>query len=308
MSLNLHKNALNLMKEQLEKSVGTVRVENGNWVDGASAFFASYFANEKIPKTGKVYEKLLEFVDDMPFVEFVIQTLRRDILDSQDYVVDAKAALNEIPGFNDTDALAESLVSRFNSLLWNYTFSLDLPDAFFPPEVIAEGLPAEGHDFRVIGSDLFLDQTFPLTHENERVANRAKPRGGLLALTPPVAVWTKDRAHFQGEIDGFVGVYGGTPTVRAIENRLESFVALGIANRIFRYHYKYDNKPIKKQWIVHRRVEDRWEFDSRFDVEISVLDVLGHIDVFKFEDSYPIDSRPVWIRNPVYPLDPRLGL
>lgn len=297
MGLGFHENLLNAMKAVLEKGIGKVRIEHGNWADAFSAFMVSYFAGEKLTNNSKKMEWLFDYVGDLPFVDFVGETLRRDVMDALPYEKDKSTTIEEVGLFGDSAAIAQSLVDRFNTLPWSYNFTIKLPEIMFMQGLVPGSMSDKGASVRLVESDLFLEQNFPLTHPNELVASKAKSKLNLLNILADRTEWSNGSVFFQMEVEGFVGVYGATPTVGSVENLLESFVGLGLANRIFSYNYKYDNASFNSQWIVHKKSEQGWVFDSRFDANESTREVLRQIKCFNFNNDYPVDQRSEWIKR-----------
>lgn len=123
MPLGLHQKARAAATAVLSEGLRHVAVTNGKLLEGFSAFLASYEANQALPQTGKLHEQLVNFVDELPLVEFVTEELRRELNESLVLKYDADAprkALTELVGYEDNAATALRLIEKFESLPWKY--------------------------------------------------------------------------------------------------------------------------------------------------------------------------------------------
>lgn len=295
MAINLHDQAKAAIKSSLAENLKHIHVKHGMLLQHISVFFAAYKANECLP-TGKMYDTLVDYVDDFPLIEFVTEILRRELNENLPYKPDETEprSLIEIEGYADPHEAAERIVSKLISLPWDYTISLILPDKIMPASILTEG-PVEFGSGRIRNFDLLMDQQFPLTHPNSKIENIREP-GIASLLTNNNRSWERS-LYIQQEEKGFIGLYGGGSVMDRIARRLESYLGLGLSMKLFTYQYKYENGNPSCEWIVHQRIDSDWRLSTRFKVEEDILDVIKHLTSFRFETSYPEQDRPRWLQG-----------
>lgn len=300
MPLGLHQNAKAAAVTALAEGLPHVGVTEGRLLDGFSAFLASYEADQALPQTGKLHEKLVDLVDELPLVEFVTGELMRELSESSIITYDPEAprrALTELAGFEDSATTALRLIETFDSLPWQYSFTAQLAGDVFPDEMFVDGSLAVGTASNLAKPDLLFSEQFPLTHDNPNVKNRGM--GGLLGLLIGAAEWKPESVCYQQERSGFVGIYGRGSLIDSVERRLESFLGLGLATRLLSYEYRYQNQKNTNRWIIHIRRDQNWELYTRLDMDEDISDVLRHIKSFTFANEYPENRRIPWLRGAV---------
>jgi hypothetical protein len=285
MPLNLHPNARAAVVSALAEGMPHVTVKNGCLLNGFTAFLASYGANAALPATGRLHDSLVEFIDDLPLVEFVTEQLRRELSENPELSYsndETNVSLVTLPGYQDVNAAASRLIETFESLPWNLTFSIQLPRELFQSGMLQEGPMPLGPHGRVSLPDLLFSSQYPLSHANQSRNSRARGPGAL-GLLSSAASWDEDRPCYQHDDQGFVGMYGGGNVVDRVDRGLESFLGLGLATRLFTYSYRYENEKAKGDWIVHVGDDQQKEFLTKFSADEDTLEVLRHIVPFRFE-------------------------
>lgn len=293
----LHPQARAAVKAKLVQGLSLVRVKNGKYLDGFSAFLSAYQADAVLPQAGNLHNQLVTYVGERPFANFVTDILRQRLRDECDFEGDAEPRdLFETGVFGTADELAEWLITQFETLPWTYSIAIDLPTDAVSIDVMHESSHPIGNECRIAKTDLFLASEFPLTHPNER-RNAALKAGGLLALLVDQPKWKDDRFYFLQEREGFVGIYGTGSVIEDCQFTLQAFLGLGLALRLLRYDRQFDNEHGKFEWKVHQNIDGEWEYLARFDLEADTSDVLKDIGTFAFSDSYPEENRIPWLNQ-----------
>lgn len=293
----LHPKAAQAIEVALSAGLKHIQIKNGYFLDGFTTFVAAYEADQALPTNGKLRDKLIDYLDEYPFVEFITETLRRDLSDKFEYEPDpSQKKLLEIEEYSNAENTSKFLVELFSSLPWEYTYSLPLPKSLIYNDILNEN-PISFPDSRIALSDLLTEEIFPLNHENKKVRDRLVGGGALSELFIGPLKWDAETPYYQAKVDGFVRIYGGGNTTDRVERGLESFLGLGLSNKLFSYFYRYENSTVTPKWTVHKWSNDAWEPCSRFDLNREVAEVLRHMTAFRFEDSYPEESRAPWIRK-----------
>jgi hypothetical protein len=100
---------------------------------------------------------------------------------------------------------------------------------------------------------------------------RKRIAGGASLLRIPIdPKWDKDAIHLQVETEGFIGMYGSSMPASSAKDLLRSFCGLGIALRLFQIEPTYAGlglKASRSHFIVHRKTDNGWEVEGKFDVE-----------------------------------------
>lgn len=298
MTIQLHAKAKSAMVEALRSGLPHIKVKNGKWLETFTAFLAAWKANEALPSNGKLHEQLVDYVDELPFVDFVIETLRRDLDDRFEHDRDnAELALVDMDGYKDHLAVAAGLVEAFETLPWRYSMAMRLPERLFPEDLFQEKSLSLGDRSFLILPDMLFKQQFPLSNPNPRIERRAKGPGILAIFGNNAPDWEAGSAYFVNQDAGFVGVYGGGSMMDRAERKLESFLGLGLATRLFSYNRQYENPEVKLHWFVHKEVQEGWAFDSRIEISDDVAEVLRHTVSFRFADIYPVEQRIPWLQG-----------
>jgi hypothetical protein len=291
MPLQLHEQCKVRLVEVLTKALAEVQAENGMFIDRSTA--GVIVAGDAIlPRTGKLHEKLLSYIDDFPLTEFVIQTLGRELWELDRYDRERTSVmLPEIEGYTDTAQLAARLVGSFNSLPWTYELTFPLPEhiSTLVPSTVME-LPLASNVRLVRPSDEFT-KLFSLKTEHERRQERL--RGGtLIALMTGPPEWDNQSLYLQILAEGFVGQYGGTATATGAERLVRAFCGLGIAERLFDFKHRYSQSAVKSYYYAHRRAEDgTWIPESRIEVEDATARGLQGIELHTLDGRLDSDEK-----------------
>ena len=297
MALGLHPKARAAIIVALEKGLPHITVNNEMFVERFTAFLASYEADQVLPTTGKLHERIIDYIDDSPLVEFVTDFLGRELSDRGIYEAEpAKRKLVEIEEYSDVKLTANRIIDAFESLPWRYTLTAPLPFTLLPEAVFENASLALGQTGKIVKPDLLMNDEFPITHVNPNVQKRGST-GGILGMLNPPTEWKSDSCYIQEESEGFVGIYGDTNSMERVDRKLESFLGLGLSTKLFSFVYKYENPEIKFKWTLHQRNNDQWELASKIPANKDTLEVMRHMKSFAFEENYPEKDRLPWLRK-----------
>ena len=288
------------MVERLANGLVHVGVTHGKYLEHITVFLSVFEADQALPSNGKLRDRLVDYIDDYPLIEFVLESLRRELADTKEYVSESsKAKLTEIDGYQDPQAIANHLISEFETLPWKYTLSLPVKREIFPPFPEGKSQVALGTRAQLIEPDLLLDETYPLNHPDKNVEERVFGGKGLLNIWQAGdQSWEKDSIYLQFEIDGYIGIYGGGSPVANVERSLESFFGLGLATRLFSYKYSFQNPDKIPEWLVHREAEGGWRIESKFKIKEDDSSVIRHISLWDgFNNDYPEEHKIPWLTS-----------
>lgn len=269
------------------------------FVDSFLTFLVLHKAEEVLPKTGRLRLLLEEWISDTPILSFVSDRVREELRDRREYVTgDDLKRLADIDGFGDTDAFAESLVSEFESLPWSYTLTTRFPDAL-PPLPQDQTTIELGLRSRLSISDLLFKQTYSVAHPDEQVRNRLAGASGALALlVDNDFAWEDAAPYFQFEPTGFIGPYGtGTQSDEA-NRALRRFVGLALGLKLFTHKPHYRPFTPARFWLLHRKVDEQWVAQDRFDIDNEDAGVLNGLQLWNgFSNSYPEEHKIPWLQG-----------
>jgi hypothetical protein len=217
-----------------------------------------------------------------------------------EYTSDSKLVpLTELGGYSDVDALAERLLSQFESLPWLFSLTLNIPQSMLPP------LPSDGTRMKVmersdlVTTNLLLDDEFPLETDNKALRDRITGTGlASLILGDEPLKWEADASYFQTQVEGFVGPYGGSTPMDVATERFKAFFGLGLALGLFSHEYKYIVVPHRVSWTIHRKIADQWQLRDRLNLDDEDSRLLGSISLWnKFGKDYPEEHKVTWLKG-----------
>jgi len=273
MPLNLHAGAISQVRQKLIAYLPEVIVENQMFIQRRSAL-SIITADFSLPRTEKLHDSLVEYIDEFPFLEFILNTLGKELWELDRWELDANPKINELAEFADLEAVGTRLVNDFNSLPWTYLITVPLPEVLTsilrPNSEFIEITPT----IRIARVTEAFKKEFPLATANKVRDRRIKGSPfGLFAMmmeeTP--AEWNAATLHLQIKLDGFVDMYGTTGTALQAERNVRSILGMGIANRLLDCDLRYTPNPVKAHAYVHQQQADgSWAAQTRYDLSDSV--------------------------------------
>jgi hypothetical protein len=128
MSLDLHAQCIERLTEVIATGLDGVTVENQMFLSFRAALSLSK-ADDVLPQSGKLRATLQEYLSETPVFDFAVETLARELSETQKYDPDKPAMkLMEMTGYEDLRIVATRLVEEFRSLPWQYALSLSPPN------------------------------------------------------------------------------------------------------------------------------------------------------------------------------------
>lgn len=259
MALGLDQRCIKRLREALSDDLRKIKIDNDTFVNYLSTA-SLYRTSDILPASGNISKKINEYIGEIPLPEFVIHSITRDLQDRYKFDGNKKeVSLSSYSGYEDLRACADRMVADFESLPWNYTFSIELDNLFsrhIKKEQIEFSLTP---NIRIITPGQSYDTDFPLKSDIE--LRNTDLFGGFGFLTiHRERNWNKEAAYIQIESQGFIGVYGVTPPIEDVIACLKSFLGLSMAVRLIKINKiprfigltMYSNVP-NIYLIIHRK-------------------------------------------------------
>jgi len=297
MSLNLDARMLKAIEDRAAENFPNITVENGTYPNFFETFIALHSSNEALPKRGDLAEIIESYTGELPSYQFISDDISRRLNEIRKFDANNNPVkITDIEFFSDHRSYLKDAISRFDSLPWEYIFSISLPkDSIRESMFNSDGIEF-GQKCSIKKSDLLTEQTLPFETVPAHLEHRARGRQGIGALLLGPKGWSEENPYFRTEIFGYVPYTGLNNTVERVERNLESIMGLGLAMQIFSFNQTENKAPTRLDWIVHRKIGDAWIFDSRFNVEESLSGAIMNIASFKFPNTYPEEDRDKWIK------------
>lgn len=212
---------------------------------------------------------LLAYVDDYPLVEFVFDTVAKELQSAQLETEPAQKKLVEIPGYENADEVAARLVGQFEALPNQYRITCPLPNVLWPC------LPADKNQWtfettssRVVRTSKELSDSLPLAVSDEGKKVQSFGVGLLSALLTGPLTWEENAVHFQIDVEGFIGPYGGSVPDLEARRFIRSVCGLGLALQLFQISSNYPLYPPKHGYFVHRKdSEGNWQVERKLELD-----------------------------------------
>lgn len=274
MPLNLHAECKARLIALLEQVLPEIKVSHGQFLDRASAVGLEG-ADKILPNPGEARSRLIEYIGEQPFYDFVYESIARELLDKCQYNSDeGLIEICSIDLFFNSREVASRLVNQFDSLPWTYTISVGIPES-----AIKQGINFSISDsIKITKGGEALLESFPLETGNEKVDSRIH-RIGLLSIVGG-KTWP-DGSVLQVTVPGFVGNYGGTTTSLGAEQLIKSLFGICIALRMFKRSNAYFFAPPMRHAFVHRAVDGRWVLENRIELDRELSEAIARL---QFDD------------------------
>jgi hypothetical protein len=300
MPTKLHEDAKRRIVEALTDAVPKILVENKMFLDRKSLVWL-FIADLALPKHGKIRDQLNATMGDSPLVEFIDGSLSRELFERDEYDSNFPSLrLDQIPGYENPQKVAEQWVADFETLPWSYLLSLQLPVAVSNMlREVVNRVPFGDRVFLVHPFPQFIEQ-HPLLSGNDKKNKSIHSSGGFLGLLgdPPQPKWDEERVYLQFKVDGFIGRYGGTEATFSGESSLKAFCGLCIALRIFKIQQTYQHSPPKQYVYVHKYSGAGWEIDNRLELDQGIEPAFRDLVVHDLDGALDTDDKKkYWVRS-----------
>jgi hypothetical protein len=298
MSLGLHPDCLDRLRESLAENLGKIKVDN-RWFIQRASLLHLFFADGVLPKQGRQRDLLEQYIGEAPIIDFVHATLATGLHESQEYdSSDVPVGLSELNGYSDLKLVASRLVADFESLPWEYTVSVPMPQPF--GEMFRAHLRQHvvSDSMRLVAPDETLERAFPLRSGIER-RDRDITGGGALAslLMGGEAKW-EQAAYLQLHATGFIGRYAiGAPYAETVAT-LKAFCGLGIALRLFTVDRKFRHFPSKVKVFIHRKTSGGWSIEQRQELDATLSEIFQDLVLHDLDGTLTTEPHKVaWLRR-----------
>ncbi len=260
MGLNLHNNLKARLKEELAKQLPTIEVNNRSFLDRKTTA-GFLLANEPLPKHGPITDRLESYIGEWPFYDFLYGQISKELNEEQQYdSSNPTCKLTDIEAYSNTAEASEKLVEQFNTLPWQYKFSIKFKPLFLP---IFEGNSNKyelSDTVSLIKPDDSLISEFPL---QSGVEGRDKGlfSSGLLSMFS-AEEWDRESVYLQIATEGFTGKYITTQTSESVVSIFKAFCGLAIALRLIKVEHTYHPASPKMHFYIHKNVNGDWIIDD----------------------------------------------
>ncbi|PSU90436.1 hypothetical protein C0W35_16260 [Photobacterium kishitanii] len=266
MSLELHPRCKERLVESIAGQLLNINVKNKMFIERSSCI--GLFDIENI--LPRDMGNLSSYIGEHPLVDFIYETLSRELGEKFGYDSDIPLCkLTEIEEYTETNQLATRLVEQFDSLPWQYTFTIelgaDLSKIFH--ESIGEFKLSERILIRKFDDE--FSESFPTMSGLEKRDSDLCENNLLFSLPRN---WNQDAAFLQVNSLGFVGRYGVGEVLKEVEEMLKSFCGLGLALRLFKIDSKYRSTPTKSKFYSHQRQDDSWVAFGKHELDYNESD------------------------------------
>ena len=130
MGIGLHQSCLRSLSNKIAEQLPKINVQNRMFLEGWSTTHLRQ-VDSTLPQTGKIKEKLKQYVSERPVSDFVYETLSKELHQGQAYDAEsAEISLTQLEEYTDPKAVAERLARDFESLPWEYSLSVKLDNEF----------------------------------------------------------------------------------------------------------------------------------------------------------------------------------
>ncbi|BFT30964.1 hypothetical protein D210916BOD24_21400 [Alteromonas sp. D210916BOD_24] len=298
MSLNIHEKCKERLVEVIADSLEKIDVKNKMFVERMSCVDL-VSADSILPTSGRIKSTLQSAIGELPVFEFIYATLSRELTEKFGYDSDIPLSkLTEIDGYQDTADVARRLVNEFDSLPWQYIFSIELNSDI--AKLFQESLDnfdiSESIAIRKSDDDFSL--IYPPKSGIEKRDQSISGSGlGLFSLFTE-NTWNSKGAFLQIKSEGFVGQYGPDETHTQVIEKLKSFCGLGIALRLFKINAKYRSTPTKAKFFIHKLENENWVVQGKHELDYDISDTFHDLVIHDFDGVLDTqDKQASWVNR-----------
>lgn len=278
MALNLNpacrKRAVQLLTTALPK----LQVTNGGYFLKHPEALALLPVDSALPGHGPMHDKLSALLGEWPLFDFINQRLSQELMDSYDYDSNAPPALlASLQQYADVAGTAQRLVDDFESLPWEYTLSLVLPETIKPLLQLAKGSYALAPDVVIKPISDDLQKQYPLTAGNQRRQKRLHGQLNRLLVADRTFTWGNDGLALQISLRGFVGAWRDSVALLEGIRTLKAFLGLGLAVDLFELESRGLTITSQPYSYMHRRVAGTNEIERIDRLDDVLSDCFGKV-------------------------------
>lgn len=254
MTLSLRPELRELLVNKLSDILSRVQVSN-NWFPDHRVFSELTELEERLQKNAQLWERCDEFISDRPLADFFLEVLTDELKSSQKYdLATNKTPLSSFAEYRETKAVAERLITDFESLPRKYECFVKLP-LINLKETLGEKQYVLSESLSLIFTDEQHDRTFPAapfdppTREFKLFSFGPKDEEHKLN-------WLDYFPYFRVSVSGFVGTWEETSPLRRVSFLIRSFCGLALALRLIETTFL--TWPLESYLVVYEKCESQW--------------------------------------------------
>jgi len=304
MPLNLHQDCKNQLIEKLAKQLGTIDVTNNLFLDVRSTAVAFLGASAPLPKHGSVAKNLESYIGEWPFYNFLHGYLSKELHEQQEYDSSIPVCkLTDIKQYSNIEKTAERLVETFDSLPWEYTFSIK-----FKPFLLSifEGTSNRfqlSDTISLVKPDGQLVEEYPLPPANRNMDMALLLLSGKkIYREKSYEEWDRKSVCLQFNTNGFIGK-SSTQTSENVVFALKAFCGLSIALRLIKVEHSYPLASPQMYFYIHRNIDGKWVIDDKKDLMEDLSRTISDLVFHDLKGSLDNDiKKKDWMKSCLYKL------
>jgi len=295
MSLNLHPDCKARLKDELAGQLDTIEVKNKAFLDRQSTS-GFLWASNALPKHGPIATELESFFGEWPFYDFLYGYISKELHEQQEFDSSVPVCkLTDIEGYSDASQTADRLVETFDSLPWDYVFTLKFDQFLSPVFKEQQNRYRLSSTVSLIQPDDQIIEEYPLKSGIEGRDKWLFGRG-LLTAFGGAKEWDKDSVYLQFNTSGFVGKNISTKTSEDVSSLLKSFLGLSIAVRLIKVEYSYRPESPRMHFYVHRRIDGSQVIDDTNEVSEDLSRTISDLAFHDLDGTYDTDdNKKAWM-------------
>lgn len=306
----LHAECEKRLKQSLVENLSHIKVDNDIYLNFNSTM-GLLSADEILPKTGKLRNRLQKYIGETPIFDFVFENLSRDLYENGTHNPDATGIpLQSIPKYGDLEVVASRLVDEFESLPWSYIVSFELPSNLGKPIGNAINTYTLSPPLRIVTPNDTFGSTYPL-HSGIKQQDdwlfgilgiSSLGLNALLSYSQP-RQWNRETTYIQIEMEGFIGRTFKTTPLNEVISTIKSFIGLSLAKRLVKIKEgqvasSFAAQP-KSHLIVHRKLGEEWHIWSTHEFPSDLSAFLDKLEIDDLEGSVGVLSKWIQSRLPI---------
>ena len=267
MTIELNKLCEKTLREELTKILAKVRFDEYFSLDYKTLEPLSKL-NTSLPSSGALRASLEEMISEEPLSDFISSELSNELILLQSLgETHQPGLLTNIERFSDTNKLADTLLSRFKTLPWDYTFTLDIGTT------ISSYIGDEEHvltqNIKLIKASPSIQKSYP----------NKKLQFGIASPLPHLeGGWNSESTYIQIESSGYLSEHGETETSYRAMNEIKT--GLGLLNATWSIDFLGINLfSSNRNCLTHIRQNNSWQQGRSVTLSTDIADAIAKISV-----------------------------
>jgi hypothetical protein len=182
-----------------------------------------------------------------------------------------RVPLTDIDAYRDRSAVADRLVSEFQSLPWHYALTVEMPLGIGDTLHRVIRNHALSTSVRVIAPDEQFTTEYPPPPGTGTLPRLTTLRDLLSGYQ---ARWNPNNVYLQIRTAGFIPPFGSSAPLEEGIDTIKSFFGLGLALNLCRRGNRFGEPPANAYLWVHRLAGERWEYERYTELDSSLSALL----------------------------------